>query len=65
MGGKWVGFYCDFSVYSFYCDIVMLCTVVCNTVSFKHVVHLTMNIIFLLYVLYYYHMCYIITVCAF
>ena len=26
MGGKWVGFYCDFSVDSFYCDIVMLCT---------------------------------------
>ena len=25
---------------------------------------LTMNSIFLLYVLYYYHMCYIITVCA-
>ena len=21
-GGKWVGFYCDFSVDSFYCDIV-------------------------------------------
>ena len=25
MGGKWVGFCCDFSVDSFYCDIVMLC----------------------------------------
>ena len=30
MGGKWVGFYCDSSVDSFYCDIVMLCTIVCR-----------------------------------
>ena len=22
-GGKWVGFYCDFSVDSFYCDILL------------------------------------------
>ena len=69
MGGKWVGFYCDSSVDSFYYDIV-ICTVVCNTVSFKHV-HFdyeqyifTVCALLLPYVLHYYHMCFIITICA-
>ena len=26
LGGKWVGFYCHFSIDSIYCDIVMWCT---------------------------------------
>ena len=48
-----------------------MCTVVCNTVSFKHV-HFgyeqyifTVCAILLLYVLSYYHMYYIITVCVY
>ena len=65
-----LGFYCDSSVDLFYCVIVM-CTVVCNILSFKHVHFEYDQYIFsvcallLPYVLYYYCMCYIITVCAF
>ena len=64
-----LGFYCDSSVDSFYYVIVM-CTVVGNILSFKHVHFEYDQYIFsvcallLLYVLYYYCMCYIITVCA-
>ena len=68
--GKWVILYCDSSVDLFYYDIVM-CIVVCNTVSFKHV-HFdyeqyifTVCTLLLLYVHYHYCMCYIITICAF
>ena len=58
-----LGFYCDSSVDLFYYVLVM-CTVVCNILSFKHVNILDMTSIFLVYELYYYHMCFIITVCA-
>ena len=57
-----LGFYCDSSVDSFYYVIVM-CTVVCNILNFKHV-HFDYEQYILVYVLYYYHMCFIITVCA-
>ena len=65
-----LGFYCDSSVDLFY-YVTVMCTVVCNILSFKHVhSEYDHNYIFsvcallLLYVLYYYRVCYIITMCT-
>ena len=64
-----LGFYCDSSVgLSYY--ITVMCTVVCNILSFKHVHSEYDQYIFsvctllLLHVLYYYCTCHIITMCA-
>ena len=64
-----LGFYCDSSVDLFY-YVTVMCTVVCNILSFKHVHSEYDQYIFsvcallLPYMLYYYCVCYIITMCT-